>query len=91
MKLYLDTSVVSVQILGGYSDLDKQRSADTLNVFKQIDDGRLDAVVSFYVLQELYSVLKPRTTGVSPWVKAFLTDRRSAGGEGALTFLPARP
>ena len=38
-----------------------------------------------------YSVLKPRTTGVSPWVKAFLTDRRSAGGEGALTFLPARP
>ena len=28
------------------------------------------------LLTERYYELKPRTTGVSPWVKAFLSDRQ---------------
>jgi len=53
MKVYLDTTVVSVQIFGGFSERERGRYSDVQMLFARIDGGEIDAVVSFYVLQEL--------------------------------------
>ena len=56
MKVYLDTSVVSVQVFGGFSENERERYPDVQTLFARIDDGEIDAIVSFYVLQELYAI-----------------------------------
>ncbi len=54
MKLYLDTSVVAVQLFGRYTEKDRLRAGDTQTVFDGIDAERFEGIVSFYVLQELH-------------------------------------
>lgn len=56
MKVYLDTTVVGLQVFGGFSELERQRHADVQALFARIDGGDVDATVSFYVLQELYAI-----------------------------------
>jgi predicted nucleic acid-binding protein len=56
MKVYLDTTVVSVQIFGGFSEQERERHSDVQTLFAKIDSGEIDAIVSFYVLQELYTI-----------------------------------
>jgi predicted nucleotidyltransferase len=56
MKVYLDTTVVSIQIFGGVSEQERKRHSDVLALFAKVDGGEIDAIVSFYVLQELYAI-----------------------------------
>jgi predicted nucleic acid-binding protein len=56
MKIYLDTTVVSIQIFGGFSEKERRRYADVQALFTKIDSGKIDAIVSFYVLQKLYAL-----------------------------------
>lgn len=56
MKIYLDTTVVSVQVFGGFSEQERKRHPDVQALFAKIDGGEIDATVSFYVLQELYAI-----------------------------------
>lgn len=56
MKVYLDTAVVSIQVFGAFSEQERKRYPDVRALFAQIDGGNLEATVSFYVLQELYTI-----------------------------------
>lgn len=56
MKVYLDTTVVSIQLFGSFSERERERRSDVKKLFAKIDSGEVDATVSFYVLQELYMI-----------------------------------
>ena len=55
MKAYLDTSVIHVLLFGEYTERDRERFPETRALFEAIDQRRLDAIVSFYALQEIYA------------------------------------
>lgn len=56
MKIYLDTSVIVIQLFGGFSNEERERWPVVQALFARIDHGELDAVLSFYVLQELHEI-----------------------------------
>ncbi len=56
MKVYLDTSVISIQLFGDFSESERERYADVQALFARIDSGEITASVSFYVFQELYAI-----------------------------------
>lgn len=55
MKVYLDTTVIQVLLFGEHTERDRKRRPETLALFEAIDQRKLDAVVSFYALQEIYA------------------------------------
>lgn len=54
MKLYLDTSVVNINLFGGFSEREKGRYPQVVALFDAINSGRTDAIVSLYTMQEVY-------------------------------------
>lgn len=58
MKIYLDTSILAVLLFGGYSASDKKRKSVVAKVCEIIEKRNFRAVISIYVLQEIYSLAK---------------------------------
>ena len=53
MRLYLDTSVLTVYLFG--RDREPDRYPHTLRLFDEINAGRADGLVSHYALQEIFA------------------------------------
>ncbi len=53
MKVYLDTTILTVYLFG--QQLHPDRYADTVMFFAKLSSGNVEAVVSIYALQELCS------------------------------------
>lgn len=53
MRVYLETSVVIVWLFG--AEREPERHAATQALFRLINDGRIDGVVSLYTVQEVYT------------------------------------
>lgn len=58
MRAYLDTSVINVYLFGQYSDLDAARVPHVKELFRQINSHGINALVSLYTVQEVYSFCK---------------------------------
>ena len=58
MKLYLDTSVVSIELFGGFSEREKERYPQVVALFDATNSGRTDAIVSLYTMQEVYGLCR---------------------------------
>lgn len=58
MRAYLDTSVINVYLFGHYSDLDSARVSPVKKLFGQINSHKVNALVSLYTVQEVYSFCK---------------------------------
>ena|GEM_PF-4145763 len=65
MKIYLDTNILGVRIFGSYSEAERIRTSDVNALFQKIENGLIDATVSFYVLQELYALCETFATGAA--------------------------
>ncbi len=55
MKAYLDTTVIQVLLFSEHTEKDRERLPETQALFEAVDRGQLDAVISFYALQEVYA------------------------------------
>jgi len=58
LKIYLDTSVINVFLFGRYSDTEKPRLPATKRLFSLMDEKHIDAVISLYSIQEVFSFCK---------------------------------
>ncbi|MBN1887436.1 MAG: type II toxin-antitoxin system VapC family toxin [Thermoflexales bacterium] len=55
MKIYLDTSVLVVFLYGEIEEPERFRSTRAL--FNRIEAGEIEAVISFYAMQEIYGYI----------------------------------
>lgn len=58
MRAYLDTSVINVHLFGHYSDVDATRVPHVKKLFGQINSHEINAIISLYTVQEIYSFCK---------------------------------
>jgi len=58
LKAYIDTSVINVYLFGQYSDVDATRIPNVKKLFGQINSHEINALVSLYTVQEVYSFCK---------------------------------
>lgn len=58
MKVYLDTSVINIYLFGKYSEVETHRLSAVSKVFRLINSKRINAMVSIYSIQEIYSFCK---------------------------------
>ncbi|GEM_PF-7002206 len=53
MRVYLETSVVVVWLFGAEREPERRPATEAL--FRLVDEGRVQAVISLYTLQEVYT------------------------------------
>ena len=55
MKIYIDTSVILIKLFGASSEREKSRYPFVEELFELINTMRVNAIISLYVLQEIYA------------------------------------
>jgi len=77
LKVYLDTSVITIYLFGPYSKRENRRLPSVNELFKRINEKHLHALISLYTLQEIYIFCKIH----------FATDEVGHIAKKALAFL----
>lgn len=64
MKIYVETSVILIALFGDSSEREKSRYPFVQELFEWINTKRVNAIISLYVLQEIYAFCLQICTGL---------------------------